>query len=133
MIDQSYKITLTSRSLLNDVLATTAKAVCEFTGYDKFLPCSSGVEAGEAAVKLARRWGYVVKGVPKDTADILMMNNVFWGRSITASGACSDPLRKRLFGPFTPGFSLVDFNRADLVEEHLKSTPNCVAVMLEPI
>lgn len=75
----------------------------------------------------------MVKGVPKDTANILLMNNVFWGRSITASGACSDPLRGRMFGPHTPGFSLVDFNRADLVEEHLKTTPNCVAVMLEPI
>jgi ornithine--oxo-acid transaminase len=91
-------------------LPETAEQVCKFVGYDKFLACSSGVEACEAAVKVARRWGYVVKKVPDNQANILMMNGVFWGRSITASGACSDPNRYRQFGPFTPGFSLVDYN-----------------------
>ena len=133
IVKQANKISLTSRSLLNAVLPETAEAICKFTGYDKFLACSSGVEACEAAVKVARRWGYVVKGVPDGQANILKMNGVFWGRSITASGANSDPLRSRLFGPFTPGFSLVDYNNVDAIEQHLKTTPNCVAVMLEPI
>jgi len=133
MIDQASKITLTSRTYINTSLGPAAKQICELTDYDKFLPCSSGVEACEAAVKLARRWGYTVKGVPDNHANILMANGVFWGRSITASGACSDPARSKLFGPFTPGFPLVDFGDAGLVEDYLKKDKNCVAVMLEPI
>lgn len=79
-------------------------------GYDKFLPTNSGVEACEAAVKLARKWGYIVKGVEPDKANILVARGCFWGRSITASGACSDPARYTNFGPHTPGFTLVDFD-----------------------
>jgi len=133
IVKQANKVSLTSRSLLNTVLPETAEAICKFTNYDKFLACSSGVEACEAAVKVARRWGYVVKGVPDGHANILMMNGVFWGRSISASGANSDPTRSRLFGPFTPGFSLVDYNNVDAIENHLQTNPHCVAVMLEPI
>lgn len=85
-------------------------------GYDKFLSCNTGVEACEAAVKLARKWGHTVKGSPQNTATIVMANNNFWGRSITASGACSDPTRGENFGPHTPGFSLVPYNDTSALE-----------------
>lgn len=107
--------------------------LCDLLGYDKFLPSSTGVEADESACKVARRWGYVVKGVEADKASILFPNGNFWGRSITASGACDDPQRYTNFGPFTPGFPLVNYNDADAVEAHLKIDPNCVAICLEPI
>ena len=133
LTEQAMKVSLTTRSYINTSTAPAIKELCELTGYDKFLPCSSGVEACEAAVKLVRRWGYTVKGIPDGEANILMMNGVFWGRSITASGANSDPTRSHKFGPFTPGFSLVDFDNLGQIEAHLKSHPNCCAVMLEAI
>lgn len=113
MHDQAMKLALCSRSLRDVYLSKTAELICNMTGYDKLLAQSSGVETCESAVKVARRWGYVKKGIPDGQANILLMNNVFWGRSITASGANSDPSRSRLFGPFTPGFSLVDFNSTE--------------------
>lgn len=82
----------------------------ELFGYDKILPMNSGVEACESAVKLARKWGYTVKGVDADQAKVVLAKNNFWGRSITASGACDDPKRYNGFGPFTPGFPLVEYN-----------------------
>jgi ornithine--oxo-acid transaminase len=115
------------------VLPDTAEYVCNLFGYEKFLAQNGGVEAPEGACKIARRWGYVVKNVPDDQADILGMNDAFWGRSIAASGSCGVPERGYKFGPHTPGFSLVDFDDAPAIEKHLKNTPNCVAVMLEPL
>jgi ornithine--oxo-acid transaminase len=110
-----------------------SKQLCDLLGYEKFLPSSTGVEACESACKLARRWGYVVKGVEHDKASIIMANGCFWGRSITASGGCDDPSRYTNFGPFTPGFPLVPYNNVEAVEEYLKRDKNCVAIMLEPI
>jgi ornithine--oxo-acid transaminase len=112
LMDQSAKLTLCSRSLNQAVLPETAEYVCKLLGYDKFLPQNGGCEAVEAACKVARRWGYVVKGVPDDTANILGMNDAFWGRSIAASGSCGVPDRIYKFGPATPGFSTVDYNDA---------------------
>jgi ornithine--oxo-acid transaminase len=97
------------------------------------LPSSTGVEACESACKLARRWGYVIKGVEHDKASIIMANGCFWGRSITASGGCDDPQRYNNFGPFTPGFPLVPYDDVPSIEAYLKKDPNCVAIMLEPI
>jgi len=94
-------------------LGPFAEYICNLLGYDKFLPSSGGVEACESACKLARRWGYVVKGVEHDKASIIMMNNNFWGRSITASGASNDFSRCNNFGPFTPGFPLIDYNNVE--------------------
>lgn len=105
-----------SRSLLSSQLADTAEFLCDYLGFEKFLSCSSGVEACEAAVKLSRKWGYVVKGVPANTASVVMANNCFWGRSITASGACSDASRGENFGPHTPGFHLVPYNDTQALE-----------------
>ena len=95
---------------MNTHLGPFAEYLCNLLGYDKFLPSSSGVEACESAVKLARRWGYTVKGVEPNKASVVLMKNNFWGRSITASGACDDPVRFTNFGPFTPGLPLVSYN-----------------------
>jgi ornithine--oxo-acid transaminase len=102
-------------------------------GYDKMLPMNSGAEAGETTVKLARRWGYVKKGIPKDQAKVVMMEGNFWGRTITASGACDDPSRYENFGPFTPGFPLVPFNDLGAIKKAFEADPNICAIFLEPI
>jgi len=96
----------------------------ETFGYDKVLPMNTGCEATETAVKLARRWGYTNKGVESDKATIVLAKGCFWGRSITASGACDDPTRYTNFGPFTPGFDLVNFDDVEDLEN---------AFMVEPI
>lgn len=96
-------------------MGETSKYLCNLLGYDKFLPMNSGCEAAETAVKLARRWGYVVKKIPDNQATVLVCNGAFWGRSITASGACDDPIRYTNFGPFTGGFELVPFNDVEAV------------------
>jgi len=101
-------------------MGTFSEYLCNLLGFDKFLPSSTGVEACESACKIARRWGYVVKGVEKDKASIVMANGCFWGRSITASGGCDDPQRYTNFGPFTPGFPLVDFNNIEQIESYFK-------------
>ena len=113
LIDQATKVTQTSRAFHNIEMGTFSEYLCNLLGFDKFLPSSTGVEACESACKIARRWGYVVKGVEKDKASIIMANGCFWGRSITASGGCDDPVRYNNFGPFTPGFPLVDFNNIE--------------------
>ena len=97
------------------------------------LPMNSGVEACETAIKLARRWAYRVKGVEKDKATVVMANGCFWGRSITASGGSDDPIRYTDFGPFTPGFKLIDYNNVNQMKQTLENDPNICAVMLEPI
>jgi len=133
LIEQAPKLTQTSRSFLNTQMGTFAEYLCNVMGYEMFLPSSTGVEACESACKLARKWGYNVKGVEHDKASIIMANGNFWGRSITASGACDDPSRYTGFGPFTPGFPLVDYNDVDAVEAMFKADPNIVGIMVEPI
>ena len=133
LIEQAHKVTQTSRSFYNTQLGVFAEYICNLTGYDKFLPSSGGVEACESACKLARRWGYNVKGVEANKAHIIMCNGNFWGRSITASGACDDDSRSKNFGPFTPGFPLVDYNNLEALEAQMMREPNLVAVYLEPI
>jgi ornithine--oxo-acid transaminase len=118
---------------LNTQLGPFAEYLCNLLGYDKFLPSSSGVEACESAIKLARRWGYTVKGVEHNKATVVLMKNNFWGRSITASGACTDPVRYTNFGPFTDGFPLVAYNNVQDIESYFSSDPNCVGIMIEPI
>ena len=133
MYAQAKKLTMSSRSLMNDVMPDTSKFVCDFLGYEQFLAASSGVEACEGAVKLARKWGYVVKGIEEDRADIILANGCFWGRSISASGNCSDPMRGKHFGPHTPGFPLVPYDDLVALEYQLQNNPNVAAVMFEPI
>jgi len=84
---------MTSRAFYNDQLGSTSEYLCNLLGYDKFLPMNGGVEATETSVKLARRWAYTVKGVPDNEAVVIMAKGCFWGRTITSSGACDDPIR----------------------------------------
>ena len=110
LVEQASKLTICSRAFNNENSGKFAQYMHETFGYDKVLPMNSGVEACETAIKIARRWGYTVKGVEQDKATVILCNGCFWGRSITASGACDDPSRYTNFGPFTPGFELIDFN-----------------------
>ena len=133
LVEQAKKVTQTSRAFHNTEMGTFSEYLGDLLGFDKFLPSSSGVEACESACKLARRWGYVVKGVEDDKANILMANGCFWGRSITACSGSDDFQRYNQFGPLTPGFPLVPYNDIEAMEQYFKNDPNCVGVMLEPI
>ena len=97
------------------------------------LPCNGGVEAVETACKLARRYAYLVKGIPDNQAKILFPKGCFWGRTITASGACDDPVRYTNFGPFTPGFELFNYNDVQDLKTKLETDKNICAVVVEPI
>lgn len=133
LCDQAQKICQPSRAFGTVEMGPFCEYFTQLIGYDKFLPSSGGVEACESACKLARRWGYVVKGIPDDHANVLMAKKCFWGRSITAASGCNDPLRMKHFGPFTPGFPLVDYDDVDAIENYLKNDPHCAGVMLESI
>lgn len=100
---------------MNTSLPRAAHYICETLGYEKFLPTNSGVEACEAAIKLARKWGYTVKGVKPNSANIIIANGCYLGRSITATGASSDPTRYSYFGPHTPGFTMVEYDDIDTI------------------
>lgn len=110
---------------------------CEYLtgvlGYDKFLPMNTGVEGTETSVKLARKWGYTKKGIPDNQAKVIMMEGNFWGRTITAAGACDDPSRYSGFGPFTPGFPLVPYDDINALKNLIENDPTICAVMLESI
>jgi ornithine--oxo-acid transaminase len=112
LIDQAQTLTLTSRAFYNDCLGEYSKFVTEYFGYDRVLPMNTGVEGGETAIKLARRWGYHVKGIPANKARVLFANHNFWGRTLAAISSSNDPTAFRDFGPYMPGFSHVPF--ADL-------------------
>ena len=105
--DQAMKLTLTSRAFHNDVLGQYEKFICEYFGYDRVLPMNTGVEGGETAVKLCRKWAYNVKGVPENQAKILFAEGNFWGRTLAAISSSTDPLSKVGFGPYMPGFELI--------------------------
>lgn len=134
LVEQAQKITLTSRAFYNDQAGLTAEYLSKLLGFDKMLPMNTGVEACETSVKLARRWGYVNKGIPDNKAQVVVANGNFWGRSITASGACDDPSRYTNFGPFTPGFPLVPYNDVEAVKKLFEKEGDTIcAIMLEPI
>lgn len=109
-----------------------AEYVTKVFGFDKILMMNSGTEACETAVKIARRWGYRVKGIPHDKAKVLVPKGCFWGRSITASGASSDTNRYKEFGPITPGFEVIEYNSIPDLEKALED-PNVCAYMVESI
>lgn len=132
LMEQAQKLTLTSRAFYNNLLGEYAKFITEYFGYDKVLPMNTGVEAAETAVKLARRWGYVNKGIPENTAVILFAENNFWGRTLAAISASSDPLSYKNFGPYMPGFELVAYNDLAALEKALQN-PAVAAFMVEPI
>lgn len=131
MIEQAKKITLTSRAFRNDQLPLFYKEITELTGYEMVLPMNSGAEAVETAIKVARKWAYQVKGVPRYEAEIIVAEGNFHGRTISVISFSTEPLYKKDFGPFTPGFVIVPFGDANAIERAI--TPNTAAVLLEPI
>lgn len=131
--EQSKNLTLTSRAFYNDKLGEYMEFTTKLFGYDRLLPMNTGVEAGETAIKLARAWGYQVKKVMKNEAVILFAKNNFWGRTISACSSSTDPSCYTNFGPFTPGFELIEYNNLLELESKLKTNPNIVAYMFEPI
>ncbi|CAI4228999.1 unnamed protein product [Auanema sp. JU1783] len=132
MHDQSKVLTLTSRAFYNDVLGEYEEYITKLFKYDKVLPMNSGVEACDSAVKLARRWAYDVKGVPDGQAKVVFAKDNFWGRSIAAISASTDPDSFARFGPYVPGFETVEYNNIAAVEKAI-SDPNVAAFMVEPI
>ena len=131
LLEQAKKVTLTSRAFRNDQLPMLYKELSEMTGYEMSLPMNSGAEAVETAVKLARKWAYTVKGVPRHQAEIITAAGNFHGRTVTIVSFSTEPSYRDDFGPFTPGFVNVPYGDADAIEKGI--TPNTAAVMLEPI
>jgi len=131
LINQTKKLTLTSRAFRNDQWPLLAKELCEMTGYNMVLPMNSGAEAVETAVKTARKWAYQKKGVPQDKAEIIACANNFHGRTVTAISFSTEPLYRQDFGPFTPGFTIIPFGDAGALERAI--TPNTAAFIVEPI
>ena len=127
------KLTIPSRAFDNDQAGPFAEFVCNTFGYDKMLPSNGGVEAWESALKLSRRWGYEVKGVPDGKAEFITAKGCFWGRTLAGISGWDDPLRYKGFGPLAPGFQMIPYNDLDALEKVLKSNPNIVAFMVEPI
>jgi ornithine--oxo-acid transaminase len=130
--DQASRLTLSSRAFHTNLLGSTEKKLAEKFGYQKVLLMNTGVEAGESAIKLARKWAYEVKGVPANQAEIIFAEGNFWGRTIAAVSSSSDPSSYNNFGPFVPGFSRIPYNDLKALEEKLQN-PNVAAFMVEPI
>lgn len=130
--DQSQRITLTSRAFHNDQLGPFEKYITELLGFDRVLPMNTGVEGGETAIKLARKWGYTVKGIPSNQAKIVFASGNFWGRTIAAISSSQDPDSYGDFGPFVPGFEIVPYNDLDALDKALQDG-HVAAFMVEPI
>lgn len=131
MVEQGQKLTLTSRAFRNDQLGLFYEELCELTNSHKVLPMNSGAEAVETVIKAVRKWGYQVKGVPSDQAEIIVCTNNFHGRTITIVGFSSEEKSREGFGPFTPGFKTIPFGNAEALAETI--TPNTVGFLVEPI
>lgn len=129
---QASKLTLTSRAFHNNLLGEYEKYITDYFGYDKVLPMNTGVEGGETAIKLARRWGYNVKGIAENKAKIIFAEGNFWGRTLAAISSSTDPSSFKGFGPYMPGFGLVPYNNLVALEEALKDK-EVAAFMVEPI
>jgi ornithine--oxo-acid transaminase len=131
MIEQAKKVTLTSRAMRNDRMGRFLEKLTRITGFDKALPMNTGVEAVETAIKLARRWGYAVKGIPDGRAEIIVFSNNFHGRTTAVISASTQPEYRKHFGPFLPGFVPLPYGDVAAFERAI--TPNTCAVLIEPI
>ena len=132
LTEQAQKLTLTSRAFYNNLLGEYEKYITAYFGYDKVLPMNTGVEGGETAIKLARRWGYNVKGIPENQAKVIFAEGNFWGRTLAAISSSTDPSSFKGFGPYMPGFGLVPYNDLAALETILQD-PTVAAFMVEPI
>ena len=132
LVDQARTLTLTSRAFFNDSLGPYEKYITEYFGYDKMLPMNTGAEADETALKLCRKWAYEKKGIPENEAKIIVCENNFHGRTITIISMSTDPLARKNFGPFTPGFITIPYNDIPALEKALKD-PNVAGFLVEPI
>ena len=130
--DQAKVLTLTSRAFHNDILGSYEQYITKLFGYDKVLPMNTGVEGGETANKIARKWGYLKKGIKKDQARIVFASGNFWGRTLAAISTSDDPLSYEGFGPYMPGYDIIPYNNLEVLEQKLKD-PNVCAFMVEPI
>lgn len=134
LVEQAQKLTLTSRAFHNDALGQYCKFVTEYFGFDRLLPMNTGVEAGETAIKLARRWGYDVKKIPAGKARVLFASGNFWGRTIAAISTSDDPSSTTGFGPFVPGFTNVPYDDPGALQAELEAHgAEVCAFMVEPI
>ena len=133
MVNQAQQLTLTSRAFHNNKLGEYEQYITNLLGFDKVLPMNTGVEGGETAIKLARRWGYQVKGIAENQAHILFVEGNFWGRTMAAISSSNDPSSYAQFGPYMPGFILIPYNDLTALENALKANPNIAAFMFEPI
>ena len=132
LTDQASKLTLTSRAFHSNLLGEYEKYITEYFGYDKVLPMNTGVEGGETAIKLARRWGYIIKGIEANQAKIIFATGNFWGRTMAAISSSTDPSCYENFGPFMPGFELIPYNDLAALELSFQDK-NVAAFMFEPI
>jgi ornithine--oxo-acid transaminase len=132
MVNQASKLTLTSRAFYNNLLGEYEKYITSYFGYEKVLPMNTGVEGGETAIKLARKWAYTKKGVPANQAKIIFVEGNFWGRTMAAISSSTDPSSYEGFGPYMTGFEIIPYNDLNALEQATKD-PNVAAFMLEPI
>ena len=132
LVEQAQKLTLTSRAFHSNLLGDYEAYITRYFGYDKVLPMNTGVEAGETAIKLARRWGYKVKGIEENQAVIVFVEGNFWGRTLAAISSSTDPSSYHQFGPFMPGYQIIPYNDLNTLEAALQN-PNVAAFMFEPI
>ena len=132
LVEQSKKLTLTSRAFYNNILGEYEEYITKYFGYDKVLPMNTGAEADETAIKLCRKWAYKVKGVPTDQAKIIVCENNFHGRTITIVSMSTDPEARKDYGPFTPGFVTIPYNDIPALEKELKD-PHVAGFLVEPI
>jgi ornithine--oxo-acid transaminase len=132
LIEQAKELTLTSRAFYNDKLGLAEKFACETFGYQKALFMNSGAEANETAIKLARKWGYLKKGIESNKAVIVAAEKNFHGRTTTIISASTDASARKDFGPFMPGFEIVEYDNLAVIEKAL-TNPNVCALWIEPI
>lgn len=133
MIEQAQKLTLTSRAFYSNKLGECEKFLCEYFGYDKVLMMNSGVEGGETALKLTRKWAYKVKGIAPNKAKTVYASGNFWGRTLAAISSSTDPSSTDDYGPFLPGFLIIPYDDLEALENTFKSDPNIAGFMVEPI
>lgn len=132
LVEQAHKLTLTSRAFFNDVLGPYEKFITEYFGYDRVLPMNTGVEGGETAVKVCRKWAYEVKGIPTNRAKIIFVTGNFWGRTLAAISSSTSSKSTKNFGPYMPGYEIIPYNDIDALHGALQD-PHVAGFMVEPI